>query len=356
MTQDDSDVVIDAERSARRGFRKKKSWRPSRNNPSQVSSNNKSVSKPQPKIFFCGDPHGEFEYINKTVEKYRPDAIVILGDLQPPEDLDKLLARTLELTQVWWIPGNHDTDSEEYYDRLWHGPIAEHNLHGRVANVAGVRIAGLGGVFRGQIWMPEGRPNYQSASVFVRRSPKTNLWRGGLPRRHRSSIFPATYEVLSQCKADVLVTHEAAGCHKKGFDAIDRLAKKLGVKRLFHGHQHEDCEYGIYKGMKVRAVGFRGIVDLYGRIVRAAEIDPRDILAMQQAGEEPTPDELDSIDFDSQELLERLRSRDSTVALSPESCAGLRRCPDCSNRGNRAKKRDEQRNRPSEAKRGKQRN
>ena len=128
--------------------------------------------------------------------------------------------------------------------------------------------------------MPEGRPNYQSATGFVRRSPKTNLWRGGLPRRHRSSIFPATYEALQQCKADILVTHEAAGCHKKGFDAIDRLAKSLGVKWLFHGHQHEDCEYGVYKGMQVRAVGFRGIVDLNGRVVRPAEIDPRDILVM----------------------------------------------------------------------------
>lgn len=158
---------------------------------------------------------------------------MILGDLQPPDDLETLLAPTLAITQVWWIPGNHDTDCEEYYDRLWHGPIAEHNLHGRVAEVAGLRIAGLGGVFRGQIWMPEGRPNYQSATGFVRRSPKTNLWRGGLPRRHRSSIFPATYEALQQCKADILVTHEAAGCHKKGFDAIDRLAKSLGVKWLF---------------------------------------------------------------------------------------------------------------------------
>lgn len=288
-----------AGRPARSSSRRRKSAR-------QQKGENRQA-KPQPKIYFCGDPHGEFEYINEAVERGRPDAIVILGDLQPPDDLGKLLARTLELTEVWWIPGNHDTDTEEFYDRLWHGPIAAHNLHGRVANVAGVRIAGLGGVFRGQIWMPEGKPNYRTPAAFVRRSPKTNLWRGGLPRRHRSSIFPAAYEALCQCKADILVTHEAAGCHKKGFDAIDRLAKKLGVRKLFHGHQHEDCEYGIYKGMKVRAVGYRGIVDLNGRVVRPAEIDPRDILAMQQAGEEPTPEELDSVHFDVEEMLESMR-------------------------------------------------
>ncbi len=313
-----NDVPAVAEnRTSHRNFRRRKPWHQDRGSAQKTQGNKQG--KPQPKIFFCGDPHGEFEYINRTVEKYHPDAIVILGDLQPPEDLETLLAPTLALTQVWWIPGNHDTDCEEYYDRLWHGPIAEHNLHGRVADVVGLRIAGLGGVFRGQIWMPEGRPNYQSATGFVRRSPKTNLWRGGLPRRHRSSIFPATYEALQQCKADILVTHEAAGCHKKGFDAIDRLAKSLGVKWLFHGHQHEDCEYGVYKGMQVRAVGFRGIVDLNGRVVRPAEIDPRDILVMQQAGEEPSPDELDSVPFDYQEMLDRLKARDNGTDYPPSN-------------------------------------
>lgn len=258
----------------------------------------KKLNKPLPKIFFCGDPHGRFEYINETVEKHRPDAIVLLGDLQPSDDISVLLKRTLELTQVWWIPGNHDTDTEEFYDRLWHGVLAGHNLHGKVGNVAGIRIAGLGGVFRGQIWMPEEEPNYRSAAGFVRRSPKANLWRGGLPRRHRSSIFPSVYEGLCKQRADVLVTHEAAGCHKKGFDAIDRLGRDLHVRWIFHGHQHEDRVYGAYKGMIVRAVGYRGIVDLEGNIVREAEIDPRDLFVMQQAGEEPTPEELDSVTFE----------------------------------------------------------
>ena len=258
----------------------------------------KKINRPLPKIFFCGDPHGEFEYINRAVEEFRPDAIVLLGDLQPRDDINVLLKRAMELTEIWWIPGNHDTDTEEFYDRLWHGPLSGHNLHCKVGNVAGIRIAGLGGVFRGQIWMPEEEPNYRSASGFVRRSPKANLWRGGLPRRHRSSIFPSVYEGLSKQHADVLVTHEAAGCHKKGFDAIDRLAKSLGVRWLFHGHQHEDRVYGTYKGMIVRAVGYRGIVDLQGNTIREAEIDPRDLFAMQQAGEEPLPEELDSVTFE----------------------------------------------------------
>lgn len=258
----------------------------------------KRYNKPLPKIFFCGDPHGRFDYINRVVEEHRPEAVVLLGDMQPGQPLDVLLKRTLELTQVWWIPGNHDTDTEEFYDRLWHGVLSGRNLHGKVANIAGVRIAGLGGVFRGQIWMPGEEPNYRSATGFVRRSPRANLWRGGLPRRHRSSIFPSVYETLAKQKADVLITHEAPSCHKKGFDAIDELARSLGVRWHFHGHQHEDRIYGTYKGVIVRAVGYRGIVDLEGNTIRQAEIDPRDLFAMQQAGEEPLPEVLDSVIFD----------------------------------------------------------
>jgi len=253
--------------------------------------------KAEPKIFFCGDPHGKFDHINAAVKAYRPDAIVLLGDMQPPAPIETLLAETLALTEVWWIPGNHDTDTEEYYDRLWKGPLASRNLHGKVATIAGIRIAGLGGVFRGQIWMPEGFPNFRSTMSFVRNTTKSNLWRGGLPRRHRTSIFPSVYDALMRQKADVLVTHEAAGCHKKGFVAIDRLAKALHVQWHFHGHQHEDHDYGCRDGVYARAVGYRGIVDLKGNVIVESELDPRDILALQQAGEEPAPEVLDCIGY-----------------------------------------------------------
>ena len=103
--------AVTEKKSSRRSFRRKKPWHQGRGGSTQNGQSNKQ-GKPQPKIFFCGDPHGEFDYINKTVEKYRPDAIVILGDLQPPDDLETLLAPTLAITQVWGIPGNHDTDCE----------------------------------------------------------------------------------------------------------------------------------------------------------------------------------------------------------------------------------------------------
>ena len=243
----------------------------------------RTLPKDLPEIFFCGDPHGEFAHINEAARVYKPKAMVILGDLQPPGPLEEVLAEALQYSEIWWIPGNHDTDTDEFYDRLWRSPLAGHNLHGRVANVAGVRIAGLGGVFRGQVWMPEGQPNYFCPATFIRRVGVGNIWRGGLPRRHRSTIFPSVYQNLLRQKADVLVTHEAAGCHRKGFGAVDRLGLSLKVRWMFHGHQHEDCVYGEHMGMKVRAVGYRGIVNLKGEVIVPAQMDPREAAALASA-------------------------------------------------------------------------
>ena len=238
-----------------------------------------------PEIFFCGDPHGTFDQINEAARLYSPDAMVILGDLQPPAPLHVVLEEALAYTDIWWIPGNHDTDSDEFYDRLWRSELAGHNLHGRVACVAGMRIGGLGGVFRGQIWMPDGNPNYYSPATFMRRVGQGNIWRGGVPRRHRSTIFPSVYGNLQRQKADILVTHEAPSCHKKGFCALDRLAKTMGVKWLFHGHQHEDRAYGMQGLILTRAVGYNGIVNLKGEVVVEAKLDPREEAALQATDE-----------------------------------------------------------------------
>ena len=41
------------------------------------------------------------------------------------------------------------------------------NLHNRVVEIQGQRIAGLGGVFRGQIWMPPNKPMYLTPSTIA---------------------------------------------------------------------------------------------------------------------------------------------------------------------------------------------
>lgn len=280
----------------------------------------KNRTRRLPNIFFCGDPHGDVSHINKAAEEYKPDAMVILGDIQPSGPLHEILAPALKYTQIWWIPGNHDTDSDEFYEYLWKSELAHHNLNGRVANVCGLRIAGLGGVFRGQVWMPDSPPNYYCPASFLRRVGSVHLWKGGLPRRHRSTIFPSIYSNMLEQKADVLVTHEAPGCHRRGFEAIDRLALSMHAKWMFHGHQHEDRVYGPYKGMEARAVGYRGIVNLAGEVVVAAQMDPREVVQVQNAidwasrnyvmPEEPEwfQDEMNNLPFPT-DVPEHLRKR-----------------------------------------------
>ena len=105
-------------------------------------------------ILFCGDPHGQFGHIIEAVHEHRPAAVILLGDLQAKRPLEVELSSILDLTDIWFIHGNHDTDSEADHDNLFGSKLANRNLHGKVVEVAGRRIAGLGGVFRGKVWSP----------------------------------------------------------------------------------------------------------------------------------------------------------------------------------------------------------
>jgi predicted phosphodiesterase len=227
-------------------------------------------------IFFCGDVHGQFGHVIKAVQAHRPDAVVLLGDLQAKAPLEVELAAILTQTEVWFIHGNHDTDSEADHDHLFGSALADRNLHGRVVSVAGVRIAGLGGIFREQVWHPPEPGHYASPQDFVARGGKGNRWRGGLLLKHRSSIFPADCLSLSKLRADVLVTHEAPSAHPHGFAAIDELARSLGVHTTFHGHHHDRLDYSAERtrlGFKAFGVGLRGITDQEGQIIRPGDLD-----------------------------------------------------------------------------------
>ena len=90
------------------------------------------------KVFLCGDPHGEFDHILSAIDQWHPDAVLILGDLTPSHSLDEIF-KGVKGTKIYWIPGNHDTDSDLIYDRLWRSSFAKHNLHGRVQDVCGVK-------------------------------------------------------------------------------------------------------------------------------------------------------------------------------------------------------------------------
>lgn len=227
-------------------------------------------------IFFCGDVHGDFQHVVDAVKRHRPAGIVLLGDLQARQPLEIELADILHQTEVWFILGNHDTDSDRDYDNLFGSSLADRNLHGRVVDIAGVKIAGLGGVFRGQIWMPPAHANYSSADEFIRRAGKGNRWRGGLVRKHHSSIFPEDFLKLRGQRADVLVTHEAPSFHAHGFGVIDDLACDLDAGKSFHGHHHERFDYrnqSQVRGVDAFGVGFRETMDLQGRVLVNGEFD-----------------------------------------------------------------------------------
>lgn len=196
-----------------------------------------------PELLFFGDPHGHFEFVIRSVQTHRPEAIVLLGDIQAQRPLQLELAPILDLTEVWFIPGNHDTDSDADHDNLFGSELAHRNLHGRVVEVAGYRIAGLGGIFRETIWSPPLEPAYRSATDRLKVIRPAERWRGGLPRRHRTSIFPDEYERLARQRADILVTHEGLGGHPHGWKALDDLAIALGVHVVVHGHLHETIDY-----------------------------------------------------------------------------------------------------------------
>lgn len=244
-------------------------------------------------IFFCGDVHGNFKHVIEAVRRYRPAAIVFLGDLQPLRPLEQELQKILDLTEIWWIHGNHDTDSPADHDNLFLSALADRNLHGRVMEIAGTRIAGLGGVFRSEIWYPPDSAKFDTYGDYLaaqawRQAPKSRTAQKrerqeyddeqtleqSRRRTHLSSIFPDVYYRLAVEAADILVTHEAPSAHLDGFNAIDELATALGVHVAFHGHHHDQFDYTshcTHLGFEVYGVGLCGITDQAGRVIVAAE-------------------------------------------------------------------------------------
>jgi predicted phosphodiesterase len=214
----------------------------------------------KPKLMFFGDPHGDFEPVIAAVERFQPEAIVLLGDIQARRPLHLELAPILDRTEVHYIHGNHDTDTNIDFDSLWGSELAERNLHGRVVKIAAYKVAGLGGIFRCKVWDPR-RPieeaAFQSSDAMRRTMKRDEMWRGGISRRHRSSIFPADYQqLLRSGPADILVTHEAPAAHPHGWQVIDELAETLGVQLVLHGHHHQSIDY-LAEGMQSAAAPFR---------------------------------------------------------------------------------------------------
>jgi predicted phosphodiesterase len=264
-------------------------------------------------ILMFGDVHGSFKHVLPIVRREKPAAIIFLGDLQAKKPLEQELAKVLELTEVYFIHGNHDTDTKEEYDNLFSSKLADRNLHGKVNMIDGLRVAGLGGIFRASIWYPQASaqivPAYHNYEKYVtegllaerwklyRQQAKASMnaddwkqyqknvaagWMPDLPMPeiagkalvHKSTIFHNDWMTLYGQEADILVTHEAPSCHRHGFHAIDVLAQGMKAKYTFHGHHHIHQNYADDEtrlGFSAHGVGYRAVSNMHGGMISIGE-------------------------------------------------------------------------------------
>jgi calcineurin-like phosphoesterase family protein len=233
------------------------------------------------RIWFLGDVHGEFKYLARSLEAAleAPRWLVFLGDVdiwdRPFREILAPVHRRYPDLRIAFIHGNHDGDSYEHWDML-HDCGQAVALHGRVVELDGVRVAGLGGNFQGRVWMPPGEV------ILANRAEAMQM--GALHRRggqraspkYLAAIYWDEFQALAALEADILVSHEAPSCHHHGHAAIDELARCLRVTRAFHGHHHDDLSDQYAKvrpalGFDARAVAYCGIKNGLGEVIHPGE-------------------------------------------------------------------------------------
>lgn len=223
-------------------------------------------------ILLFGDPHGDFEPLVTAAHSERPGAIAILGDLMLNDRGLEALRDIRSVCPVYGIAGNHDSDTLAYWRAINHPDLADFNLHNRITEICGVKVAGLSGVFRGSIW--DGQlpitseqesldwttwATLQFGAEFLQKALESNRQKA---LKHRCSIWPADFLHLKSQQADLLLTHEAPSCHPYGFSSIDELARTMGVKKVFHGHHHDRLDYSKQfdaLGFEAYGVAMRGL-------------------------------------------------------------------------------------------------
>lgn len=106
-------------------------------------------------ILFYGDPHGVWTPLIEAVRDYRPLAVVILGDCELAQPLRAQLATVWDMVPCWkWIIGNHDVQTVAEYEFLVDGH-PDGDLGSKIDMLGDLRVAGLGGVYRSQVWYPK---------------------------------------------------------------------------------------------------------------------------------------------------------------------------------------------------------
>jgi predicted phosphodiesterase len=205
-------------------------------------------------IMVAGDPHGNFAPILRACAAQEPGTLILLGDCELRVPLRKMLAPLFDAGwNVRWILGNKDAETEAFFDNLTLD-FPEGDIGGKVTEVAGLRIAGLSGVFKPRIWCPDELPQFATRREFLASLDAREHWRGGLPLWHRDSIFPEDFDALAQRRFDVLISHEAPTSHRHGFAAIDGLAEAAQARLIVHGHHHQSYTARLANGIQVRGL------------------------------------------------------------------------------------------------------
>lgn len=227
-------------------------------------------------LVLIGDIHRQWQLVERGLAALdvQPRAAILLGDIECDRPLDVVAAPLLDRgIDVHWIFGNHDNDGgPEMWANLAEperNPRTRHGaLNGRVAEIAGLRIAGIGGTFRPRVWEPPGAPRVHRRAELPADLAELGWQEEQIrPLIHSlgaTAIWPEDYDRLAGQRADILITHEAPRSHPAGNAALDELARAMGARLIVHGHHHVTyralatdglCAMGVAAGWGVTIEG-----------------------------------------------------------------------------------------------------
>ncbi|WP_149536943.1 metallophosphoesterase family protein [Siccirubricoccus phaeus] len=229
-------------------------------------------------MIFVGDIHRRWEHVERGLARLDrpPEDVVLLGDMECHQPLDALVAPILATgARLHWIHGNHDADGgpemwANLADPALNPLTAAGALHGRVATIGGLRVAGLGGTFRARVWVPPAPPRLHGrAELDEDIAALGPEWRPDARATLHASlatmaIWPEDVAALAAQRADILVTHEAPSSHPAGIAVIEALARDMGAKLIVHGHHHIGYRARAADGLTVQGVGAAWGIDRHG--------------------------------------------------------------------------------------------
>lgn len=230
-------------------------------------------------MVFIGDIHRQWHHVVRGLAglERKPDVAVLLGDMECDRPLDEVAAPLLDAgIEVRWIWGNHDYDGgpemwANLTDPARNPRTRDGLLNAVVAEIGGLRIAGLGGTFRRRVWEPPHERRLHSRSelaedVATLGADWTEKQRVAMANALGAmAIWPEDYDALAGLRADVLVTHEAPSSHPQGFSMMEELARAMGARLLIHGHHHVCYRARAADGLEVQGVGAGWALGLDGK-------------------------------------------------------------------------------------------